>query len=308
MEGKGTPTSGVINLVLIGKTGNGKSATANSIVGRKAFVSCSRTTGVTETCQLEHVTTKDGRKLNVIDTPGFFDPNVKLTIIGQEIVKCIELAKEGLHGVLFVLSIRNRFSEEEANALKALQKLFGENIMKYVVVIFTGGDELEANEQTFEDYSRGDKQIKKLLLNCNQRKVIFDNRAKSGTVKEKQVTELLNHIESIMLQNESRPYSNSMFHEFQEWSNWCENIKSGGYSKEQVEILLRKNEKEHGEQVQETMRKIFEQQLADERNARAESERRLQNRIRELEQESCPGFSISVNFDPVPEPDPCVII
>ena len=81
-------------------------------------------------------------------------------IIGKEIVKCIELANDGLHGVLFVLSIKNRFSEEEANALKAMQKLFGENIMKYVVVIFTGGDELEENEQTFEDYLRGNKQIK----------------------------------------------------------------------------------------------------------------------------------------------------
>lgn len=259
MEGKGTPTSGVINLVLIGKTGNGKSATGNSIVGRKAFVSRSSTAGVSKKCQLEQVTTKDGRRLNVIDTPGFFDLKVEMTIIGQEIVKCMELAKEGLHGVLFVLSIRNRFSDEEANALKALQKLFGENIMKYVVVIFTGGDDLEANNETFEEYSQGDKDIEKLLLNCNQRKVIFDNRTTSETVKEKQVTELLNHIKNIMLQNESRPYSNDNFRQFQEYSNWCENIKSGGYSKEQVEDL----QKEHAERVRKmevSTRKMLEDQ------------------------------------------------
>lgn len=259
MEGN----SKVINLVLIGKTGNGKSATGNSIVGGKAFRSRSSSTAVTEKCQSERVTTKDGRTLNVIDTPGFFDPNVKMDIIGKEIVKCIELAKEGLHGVLFVLSVTNRFSQEEANALKALQMLFGENIMKYVVVIFTGGDNLEANEQTFEEYLGGDKQIEKLLLKCNHRKVIFDNRTTSGTVKEKQVTELLKQIDSIMLQNESLPYSNDMFHQFQEYSNWCENIKSGGYSKQQVEILLREKEKE-----MEEMRKGYEKKLADERKAR----------------------------------------
>lgn len=263
MEAKGTPTSGAINLVLIGKTGNGKSATGNSIVGRNAFVSKSRTSGVSKTCQLVEATTKDGRKLNVIDTPGFFDVKVKMTIIGQEIVKCMELAKEGLHGVLFVLSIKNRFSEEEANALKALQKLFGENIMKYVVVIFTGGDDLEANKETFEEYSQGDEDIEKLLLNCNNRKVIFDNRTTSETVKEKQVTELLNHIKKIMLQNESRPYSNDKFRQFQEYSNWCENIKSGGYSKEQVEDLLAKKQKEHAERVQEmeeSTRKLLEEE------------------------------------------------
>eukprot|EP00253_Pinus_taeda_P033604 PITA_33604 len=263
-----------------------------------------------------------------------------MDIIDKEIVKCIELAKEGLHGVLFVLSIRNRFCEEDANALKSLQKLFGENIMNYVVVIFTVGDDLQENEQTFEEYLRNNKQIEKLLLKCNQRKVIFDNRTTSGTVKEKQVTELLNHIEKIMLQNESLPYSNDMFHQYEEYSNWCENIKSGGYSKQLAEILLREkeriesimlqNESSHyssdmfhqfqeysnwceniksggyskqqvetllrqKEREMETMRKIFEQQLADERNARAQSERGLQERIRKLEQKSRPGFSIPVS-------------
>jgi hypothetical protein len=70
----------------------------------------------------------------------------------KEIVKCIDLAKDGLHGVLLVLSVRNRFSEEENAALEILQTLFGEKILNYMVVIFTGGDELDADGKTFEDY------------------------------------------------------------------------------------------------------------------------------------------------------------
>lgn len=72
--------------------------------------------------------------------------------IGKEIVKCIDFAKDGIHAVLVVLSVRSRFSEEEDDALRSLQILFGSKIVDYMIVVFTGGDELEENEETLEEY------------------------------------------------------------------------------------------------------------------------------------------------------------
>lgn len=76
----------------------------------------------------------------------------KSEFIGKEIVKCIDFAKDGIHAILVVLSVRTRFSEEEENALRSLQKLFGSKIVDYMIVVFTGGDELEDNEETLDGY------------------------------------------------------------------------------------------------------------------------------------------------------------
>ncbi|QCD95404.1 P-loop containing nucleoside triphosphate hydrolase [Vigna unguiculata] len=209
-------------LVLVGRIGNGKSTIGNSILGRNAFKLRTCSSSESHICELQKNVTKDGSIINVINTPGLFDGSDS---VGKEIIECIDLAKDGIHAILVVFSVRTRFSEEEEATLRVVQTLFGHKITDYMILVFTGGDELEYNEETLEDYLGGCPQpLKDILLQCDNRKVLFDNKTKDEKKQLQQVQQLMNLVNMVMSKNNGQPYTNKTFVRWQEGSQLKEEI------------------------------------------------------------------------------------
>ncbi|XP_074611608.1 uncharacterized protein LOC141866092 isoform X1 [Acropora palmata] len=221
------PGGDPLTVVLIGKTGNGKSSAGNQILGQNLFGVSDGATSETMLCTKQ--TRTEEREITVIDTPGVIDTKIvkqvtsttsqvkyalglkkELETTLKELAKMVLYAPRGFSAILLLAKFGCRFTRDDGDALQMLLKFLRAEAQNYMILVLTLGDEAEyhASEEgtTVEEYlknwiNRMDDWLKKFIHDdLKDRVVLLNCRLKPDKEPEaykKQLCKLIEMIDKI---------------------------------------------------------------------------------------------------------------
>nr|KAG5698437.1 hypothetical protein BaRGS_006632 [Batillaria attramentaria] len=130
--------------------------------------------------------------------PGLYDTSKTQEDVCSAIVQAVACMHPGPHAILYVVRL-GRYTQEEFGAYKRLKALFDDRVIDFIVVVFTGGDELEKRNKTVDDILKNaPTELYQVLCDCDWRYIVFNNLSQDP---HPQVEDLLQKVQAMKVQN-----------------------------------------------------------------------------------------------------------
>ena len=121
---------------LVGKTGHGKSMTANSLSASDHFLADDGFESVTRDISSLLYTVESGQQFLCLDMPDVCDTRLALPERDTRMSKLALKAPYGLDALAFIIR-KVRMTEEEFTSISQMEALFGSDVWKHAIFVFT---------------------------------------------------------------------------------------------------------------------------------------------------------------------------